>query len=266
MDHRAGADPDARSDDGQRAHVNAFSQLRRRIDDGGGMDARPRRRLGMQDRDRAREREVGVGGEQARQRRFQLGGDDHGRGARGGEPRDVARVGDEGQVAGPGVFDPADPAHLDVAVAPEGTSEARGQVAKDHPASILPAGRGAGAATGVAGAWCRMKLPTLTEPLSCAPSRTAMVWASTVPSNRPFSSRTRLRTFSSPLNSPPISATSAVTTASTEDPSPIWRRPLSSISPLKRPRIWASLPRSFPSTLAWPSITVLLSAFIVASL
>src|SRR2546428_1379834 len=92
-----------------------------------------------------------------------------------------------------------------------------------------------------------------------------MVWASTLPSIRPFSSRTRLRTFSSPLNSPPISATSAVTIAWARDPSPICSRPLSSISPWKLPRIGASWPRSFPSTSAWASMSVLFSAFMVSS-
>src|SRR5687768_14646261 len=207
MDDGARAEDDTRPDDGQRSHVNVRTQARRGMDHGCRMDSGDRPCLRMQQRRRARIGEVWVRRQEAGQRRLDRGGEDDGGGPRGGEAGRVLAVGDEGQVAGPGILDAGHAVYFDRAVPPQRAAEPVRQVAEDHPVASPLA----------AGAWAA-PAPTLTAPFSTAPSRTERPLASTPPSTRAFSSRISERVVRFPLNEPAISTVSAVTFASTRAP------------------------------------------------
>ena len=174
------------------------------------------RGCGCSSADGARVGQVGVVREQAGQRRLELGGEDHGRRARRGQLRGVARVGHEGEVARrrrPRC--PQTRADLDARRRRAARSRAaaassrritrrafRGPRRRGRRGGSQPALRGA-ARRGDRG------------PLSCAPSRTASVCASIRPLTRAVSRTTDSGRQVAPEVAPRSRPTSATTLAST---------------------------------------------------
>ena len=106
--------------------------LRGRVHPGRGARGRP------EERHRASEGEVGVVGDEAGPgRRVARREDDRAR-PRGREVRGVARVGEEGDVAGARLLEGRHPRDLDLAVAAQLAAEARGQLAQLHAPALSP--------------------------------------------------------------------------------------------------------------------------------
>ena len=133
---RARAHAHAGAHHGQGAHVDALAQLGRGVDRGRRVYARRGPGLRVEQRHRARERQVGIVGEQAGERGLDPGRHDHARGARRLELRGVARAGNEREVPGRGLADPGHAPDLDVAVTAQRATQALRQLAQPH------AGRG----------------------------------------------------------------------------------------------------------------------------
>jgi hypothetical protein len=94
------------------------------------MDAGGRAVVGREQRHRARERQVGiVGAQHGARRRGAARPQDRRRGACRGQRLLVFRIGDERQIAGPGVVDAGDAQDLEIAVALQTGAETGGEVA-----------------------------------------------------------------------------------------------------------------------------------------
>ena len=128
-----GTEDDVIADDSIRADVRAGPDLRGRRHNSGGMNAGWVCRRLVEELERAGEGEVGVVDAQGCCGDLLEAGLDHnGRGARGAGERCVLGIGDEGELAGLGVFEARCGGDLGVGIAQEGCAEMDSKVGKLH--------------------------------------------------------------------------------------------------------------------------------------